>query len=102
MNPRPGWIPITSADLDELIIDLNRMLKMTFVVVTHELPSIFRIADRVLVLDAKVKTMVGLDHPAVLRDSSPNPWIRQFFSRTATAAEVSEATPAEQQMRSLS
>jgi phospholipid/cholesterol/gamma-HCH transport system ATP-binding protein len=101
-EPSAGLDPITSADLDELIIDLNRMLKMTFVVVTHELPSIFRIADRVLVLDAKVKTMVGLDHPAVLRDSSPNPWIRQFFSRTATGAEISEATPAEQQMRSLS
>lgn len=101
-EPSAGLDPITSADLDELIIDLNRMLKMTFVVVTHELPSIFRIADRVLVLDAKVKTMVGLDHPAVLRDSSPNPWIRQFFSRTPTGAEISEGKPAEQTMRSPS
>jgi phospholipid/cholesterol/gamma-HCH transport system ATP-binding protein len=101
-EPSAGLDPITSADLDELIIDLNRMLKMTFVVVTHELASIFRIADRVLVLDAKVKTMVGLDHPAILRDSSPNPWIRQFFSRTPTGAEISEAKPAEQQVRSPS
>jgi phospholipid/cholesterol/gamma-HCH transport system ATP-binding protein len=95
-EPSAGLDPITSADLDELLIDLNRMLKMTFVVVTHELPSIFRIADRVLVLDAHVKTMVGLDSPTVLRDSSPNPWIRQFFSRTPDGAEIPEAKPLEQ------
>ena len=71
--------------LDELIIDLNRMLNMTFVVVTHELPSIFRIADRVIVLDASVKTMVGLDTPQKLRDDSPNEWVRDFFSRKPTA-----------------
>jgi phospholipid/cholesterol/gamma-HCH transport system ATP-binding protein len=83
-EPSAGLDPITSADLDELIVDLNRMLNMTFVVVTHELPSIFRIADRVIVLDAAVKTMVALDDPATLRDSSPNPWVRQFFSREAS------------------
>ena len=101
-EPSAGLDPITSADLDELIVDLNRMLKMTFVVVTHELPSIFRIADRVLVLDAKVKTMVALDHPAVLRDSSPNPWVRQFFSRIPTGARISAANSPEQQIWSHS
>ena len=40
-----------------------------------------RIATRVLVLDAAVKTMVGLDDPATLRERSGNPWVRQFFSR---------------------
>jgi phospholipid/cholesterol/gamma-HCH transport system ATP-binding protein len=95
-EPSAGLDPITSADLDELIVDLNRMLKMTFVVVTHELPSIFRIADRVLVLDAKVKTMVAVDHPAVLRDSCPNPWVRQFFSRMPTGAQISGAKSPEQ------
>ena len=101
-EPSAGLDPITSADLDELIVDLNRMLKMTFVVVTHELPSIFRIADRVLVLDAKVKTMVALEHPAVLRDSSPNPWVRQFFSRMPTGANISGANSPEEQIRSHS
>lgn len=83
-EPSAGLDPITSADLDELIVDLNRMLNMTFVVVTHELPSIFRIADRVIVLDAAVKTMVGLDDPKKLRDASPNTWVRSFFSRQPT------------------
>ena len=83
-EPSAGLDPITSADLDELILDLNRMLNMTFVVVTHELPSIFRIADRVLVLDAAVKTMVALDRPSALRDTCPNEWVRNFFSRKPT------------------
>ena len=95
-EPSAGLDPITSADLDELIVDLNRMLNMTFVVVTHELPSIFRIADRVLVLDAKVKTMVGLDSPVKLRDDSPNEWVRDFFSRkpTSTANDANQPVPA--------
>ena len=88
-EPSAGLDPITSADLDELILDLNRSLNMTFVVVTHELPSIFRIADRVLVLDAARKTMVALDAPDTLRDSSPDAWVRQFFNRQATGEATS-------------
>lgn len=91
-EPSAGLDPITSADLDELIVDLNRMLNMTFVVVSHELPSIFRIAHRTLVLDAAVKTMVALDAPARLRDASPNSWVRAFFNRQASA--VSDSTAA--------
>jgi phospholipid/cholesterol/gamma-HCH transport system ATP-binding protein len=87
-EPSAGLDPITSADLDELILDLNRSMNMTFVVVTHELPSIYRIADRVLVLDAARKTMVALDAPDKLRDSSPDPWVRQFFNRQATGEAI--------------
>ncbi|HUO10583.1 MAG TPA: ATP-binding cassette domain-containing protein [Phycisphaerae bacterium] len=86
-EPSAGLDPITSADLDELIVDLNAMLNMTFVVVTHELPSIFRIADRVVVLDAAVKTMVALDSPDKLRDSHPNPWVHSFFNREASTSQ---------------
>ena len=80
-EPSAGLDPITSADLDELILTLNRLLKTTFVVVTHELPSIFTIADRVVMLDAAVKQMVALDTPARLRDELPNPWVRSFMTR---------------------
>ena len=86
-EPSAGLDPITSADLDQLIVSLNRLLGMTFVVVTHELPSIFTIASRVLVLDASVKTMVALGDPAALRDASPNRWVRAFFNRQASAAQ---------------
>lgn len=81
-EPSAGLDPITSADLDRLILDFRDMLGVTFVVVTHELPSIFTIADRCVVLDAKEKTMVALGPPAELRDSCPNAWVREFFSRT--------------------
>jgi phospholipid/cholesterol/gamma-HCH transport system ATP-binding protein len=86
-EPSAGLDPITSADLDRLILDLNGLLGMTFVVVTHELPSIFTIADRVLVLDGAVKTMVALDAPAALRDRSANAWVRAFFNRQASSPE---------------
>lgn len=86
-EPSAGLDPITSAEFDQLILKLNRLLKTTFVIVTHELPSIFTVADRVLVLDAAVKTMVGLDHPVELRDRSPNPWVRSFFNRQAPSTE---------------
>ena len=80
-EPSAGLDPITSADLDELILTLNRLLKTTFVVVTHELPSIFTIADRVVMLDAALKQMVALDTPARLRDQPPSPWVRSFMTR---------------------
>jgi phospholipid/cholesterol/gamma-HCH transport system ATP-binding protein len=85
-EPSAGLDPVTSAELDQLILNLNRLLDATFVVVTHELPSIFTIADRVLLLDAAAKTMVALDSPVALRDTSPNPRVRAFFNRQPSAA----------------
>jgi phospholipid/cholesterol/gamma-HCH transport system ATP-binding protein len=80
-EPSAGLDPITSAELDELILTLNGLLKTTFVVVTHELASIFTIADRVVVLDGTVQRMVALDTPVRLRDECPNPWVRSFMAR---------------------
>jgi phospholipid/cholesterol/gamma-HCH transport system ATP-binding protein len=80
-EPSAGLDPITSATLDQLILTINRLLGTTFVVVTHELPSIFTIVDRVVVLDAAHKTMVALDKPAVLRDQTSNAWVHAFFNR---------------------
>ncbi|MGI6198518.1 MAG: ABC transporter ATP-binding protein [Candidatus Cloacimonadaceae bacterium] len=50
-EPSAGLDPLTSASLDELILDLKSQLNMTIVMVTHELASIHRVADRVLFLD---------------------------------------------------
>jgi phospholipid/cholesterol/gamma-HCH transport system ATP-binding protein len=82
-EPSAGLDPITSAQLDELILKLSRTLQVTFVVVTHELPSIFKIADRVIMLDQRVKTIVATGRPSELRDHSVDPWVRQFFHREA-------------------
>ena len=82
-EPGAGLDPITSAQLDELILELSRRLKITFVIVTHELPSIFAVADRVIMLDKNTKTIVATGKPDELRDKSDNPWVRQFFNRQA-------------------
>ncbi len=84
-EPSAGLDPITSAELDQLIRRLARDLKITFVIVTHELPSIFAVADRVIMLDQRVKRIVAEGRPRELRDHSDNPWVRQFFNREPAA-----------------
>lgn len=84
-EPSAGLDPITSAELDQLILQLNRTLHITFVIVTHELPSIYTIADRVIMLDKRVKKIVATGRPQDLRDHSDNPWVRQFFHREVGA-----------------
>lgn len=80
-EPSAGLDPITAAQLDELILDLSRTLKITFVIVTHELPSIFAVADRVIMLDKGRQTIIASGRPSDLRDNSEDPWVRQFFNR---------------------
>jgi phospholipid/cholesterol/gamma-HCH transport system ATP-binding protein len=80
-EPSAGLDPISSAELDELILRLNRTLGTTFVVVTHELSSIFTIAARVVMLDKKTKSIIAEGDPHELREHSPHPFVRQFFNR---------------------
>jgi phospholipid/cholesterol/gamma-HCH transport system ATP-binding protein len=80
-EPSAGLDPITSAGLDALILGLARNLGATFVIVSHELPSIFAIADRVIMVDRVRRGIVAEGDPRKLRDSSPDPWVRQFFRR---------------------
>ena len=82
-EPSAGLDPITSAGLDQLILRLRESLNITLVVVTHELPSIYTIADRVIMLDKRTKGVVATGRPEDLRDHSPNPLVRQFFNREA-------------------
>ena len=82
-EPSAGLDPVTSAQLDSLILELSRSLEITFVVVTHELPSIFAVADRAIMLDKNTKTIIATGKPAELRNKSDNPWVRQFFNREA-------------------
>ena len=84
-EPSAGLDPITSAELDALIKRLAANLGVTFVVVTHELPSIFAIADRVIMVDRNKRGIVAEGDPRQLRDRSENPWVRQFFRREAEA-----------------
>lgn len=77
-EPSAGLDPVTAAGLDELILRLKDVFKMTIIVVTHELPSVFTIADYVIMLDAGEVIFSGtLDE---LR-ASDNPRIRMFLER---------------------
>ena len=80
-EPSAGLDPVTSAELDHLILQLRDSLGTTMVVVTHELPSIFAIADRVIMLDKRVKKIVAEGTPEELRNTSRDPWVRSFFNR---------------------
>jgi phospholipid/cholesterol/gamma-HCH transport system ATP-binding protein len=82
-EPSAGLDPITSAGLDQTIRGLSRGLGITFVVVTHELQSIYAIADRCVMLDSRRKTIIAEGAPADLRDHSEDPYVRQFFLRQA-------------------
>lgn len=84
-EPSAGLDPVTSAELDALIKRLSASLGITFVIVTHELPSIFAIAHRVIMVDRRTRGIVAEGDPHVLRDRSDNPWVRQFFRREADA-----------------
>jgi len=78
-EPSAGLDPLTAAHLDELILQLREQGK-TITLVTHELASIFAVADRVLFLDADAKTMTALDSPQALLDHGPEK-VREFLRR---------------------
>lgn len=80
-EPSAGLDPITSADLDRTILDLSQNLGITFVIVSHELASIYSIANRVIMLDKASKGIIAEGDPKVLRDQSADPRVHQFFNR---------------------
>ena len=80
-EPSAGLDPITSADLDRTILDLSQNLGITFVIVSHELASIYSIANRVIMLDKANKGIIAEGDPKVLRDQSADPRVHQFFNR---------------------
>ncbi len=80
-EPSAGLDPVTSAQIDELILELSHSLGITSVIVTHELPSIFAVADRVVMVDKEAQTIIARGKPQELRDQSDNPVVRQFFRR---------------------
>jgi phospholipid/cholesterol/gamma-HCH transport system ATP-binding protein len=92
-EPSAGLDPITSAELDELILRLARSLNITFVVVSHELASIETIADRVILLDGRRKGIVAVGQPRQLREESQDPYVRQFFRRETGGAAGAEPSP---------
>ena len=85
-EPSAGLDPITSASLDDLILKLRSDKGMTFVVVSHELPSIFKIADRAAMFDKARGGMVALGDPRDMKVSSKDPFVLKFFNRGSSHA----------------
>jgi phospholipid/cholesterol/gamma-HCH transport system ATP-binding protein len=82
-EPSSGLDPVSASRLDDLILAVKASFGTTIVVVSHDLASIFRIADRALFLDIEQKTMTALGSPAELRDHPPNDAVHQFLTRSS-------------------
>lgn len=86
-EPSAGLDPISSRRLDDLILALSESLGATVVMVTHELPSIFAIANNSIFLDAETRTQLATGNPSDLLANTTEPKVRTFLTR-------GEATPA--------
>jgi phospholipid/cholesterol/gamma-HCH transport system ATP-binding protein len=84
-EPSAGLDPVTSAELDQLIITLKTVLGLTVVLVSHELASVFAIADRCILLDKETKSIIARGSPSELKRSD-EPRVSDFFNRRPRAA----------------
>jgi len=90
-EPSAGLDPISSMRLDELILELKESLGATVVVVTHELASIFAIADNAIFVDAEAKTQTAVGNPHELRRDPPNAKVGEFLRRGVGTESTEEA-----------
>ena len=88
-EPSAGLDPITSSRLDDLILNLRDGLGATIVMVSHELPSLFAIADDGVFLDADTKTAIAHRSPSFLRDHGGDPRVTAFMRRERPESLVS-------------
>lgn len=86
-EPSAGLDPVSAVELDLLIKGLNAALGTTMVIVTHELQSIYLIADRIIMLDKETKGIIAEGDPRVLRDTATNPKVANFFKRQPAGEE---------------
>ncbi len=80
-EPSAGLDPISSRNLDDLIIEINRSLGTTIVVVTHELASIFAIGTNSIFLDPKTKSILAKGNPHDILKNPPNQEVLEFLTR---------------------
>jgi phospholipid/cholesterol/gamma-HCH transport system ATP-binding protein len=90
-EPSAGLDPITSRNLDQLILQLRDSLGATFVIVTHELNSIFAIGDNAIFLDTNTRTMRAQGKPTDLLKNSTDPYLLEFLTRGASTARKPES-----------
>ena len=82
-EPSAGLDPITSRKLDELVLQIRATLGTTMIIVSHELDSIFSIADRVIMLEREAKGIIAEGNPRDLAQNSADPRVTEFLHRRA-------------------
>jgi phospholipid/cholesterol/gamma-HCH transport system ATP-binding protein len=87
-EPSAGLDPVTARLLDDLILELRDSLEATIVVVTHELASIFAIANNSIFLDAESRTMIASGNPKELLANSKDPKVQRFLTRGRAGGET--------------
>lgn len=83
-EPSAGLDPVTSKQLDDLILELKSSLNTTIIIVTHELESIFAIGDSCIFLDTESKTIIARGSPHTILQESNDPFVIQFLTREDT------------------
>jgi len=91
-EPSAGLDPVSSRKLDELILQLRQNLNMTFVVVTHELASLFAIGNNSIFLNSETRSVDGYGDPKELLRDTTSPLIRNFLTRGAAGQEDRHAS----------
>lgn len=91
-EPSAGLDPVSSFRLDELILELSRQLQTSVVIVSHELPSLFAIADKAVFLDANSRRMLAVGDPREMAQNSPHDTIREFLNRGSDPRDPSQST----------
>jgi len=87
-EPSAGLDPISSKRLDDLILELRDGLGATIIMVTHELPSIFAVADKAIYLDAQTHTAIAMGNPRELLATSRNESLHEFLTRGGSAKDA--------------
>jgi len=78
-DPFAGLDPPGAREIGDLLLDLNRKLGVTIVLVAHEVESVLRMGSRCILLDRDVKGILARGDPRELRDRSPDPRVARFF-----------------------
>lgn len=83
-EPSAGLDPVSSKNLDDLIVEINKTLGTTIIVVTHELPSLFAIGKNSIFLDKTIQTISANGNPRELLKNPPNAQVYEFLTRGAS------------------
>ena len=83
-EPSAGLDPVSSKNLDDLILEINKSLGTTIIVVTHELPSLFAIGKNSIFLDKTIQTISAIGNPKELLKNPPNEQVYEFLTRGAS------------------